>query len=309
MLDTLLVNAAAEAGAEVRQGFQASELLFDGDRVVGIAGRERDGNTIREHAALVIGADGVHSFVAGAARAGEYHTHPAIACAYYSYFSGVPQTDVELYMRDGQAFGGAPTNDGLTLVMVNWPTGRFPEIRADIEEHVWDALASAPEFAARIRAGRREEPWYGTAGVPNYYRKPYGNGWALVGDAGYCKDPITAQGISDAFLDAVSLAEAVDGQLSGRGTAEALFAAHEAARNERVGPMHEFTMELAALNPPPPQMQALFGALRTNPDATNAFFSAITGAIPLQDFMAEDNIGRILAASGHEPTATTGRSA
>ena len=159
------------------------------------------------------------------------------------------------------------------------------------------ALGLAPDFAARVRAGKREERWYGTAGVPNYFRKSYGDGWALVGDAGYNRDPMTAQGISDAFIDAEAVARVVDAGLSGRGVLEKLFAGHEAARNERVRPMYEFTQQLAALEPPPESMQQLFGALRTNQDATNAFFSAITGAIPLPDFMSDENLGRIMSAA------------
>ena len=87
---------------------------------------------------------------------------------------------------------------------------------------------------------------------------------------------------------------------SGVGTLEYRLAAHEAARNERVRPMYEFTSQLAALEPPPPQMQALFAALHGNEDATNAFLSAITGAIPLPDFMSAENLGRIVAASRKE---------
>ncbi|MGE5812886.1 MAG: NAD(P)/FAD-dependent oxidoreductase, partial [Acidobacteriota bacterium] len=167
----------------------------------------------------------------------------------------------------------------------------------DIEGHVWRALQMCPEFAERVRAGRREEKWYGTAGVPGFFRKPYGNGWALAGDAGYTKDPITAQGMTDAFIDAESLADALVAGLSGARPLDDLLASHEASRNARVGAMYEFTSNLALLEPLPPHMQALFAALRGNPDATNAFFSALSGAIPLADFMAEDNLGRIMAAA------------
>lgn len=219
------------------------------------------------------------------------------ACAYYSYFSGVEQDDIELYVREHHAFGGAPTNDGLHLVMVNWPASEFPAVRKHVDEYVWRALESAPDFAERVRAGRREEKWYGTAGVPGYFRKAYGRGWALAGDAGYNRDPITAQGISDAFIDAEHLADVVTATLSGENPFEELWSAYEAARNERVRPMYEFTTHLAALQPPPPDMQALFRALRGNQDATNAFLSAITGAIPLPDFMSHENIDRIVAAA------------
>jgi len=297
VLDALLVTAAAEAGVEIREGFTVDELLVLDGAVVGVRGRGRGGRSIEERARIVIGADGVNSFVARTVRAPEYDVRPVTACAYYSYFSGVTQDDLELYVRAHYAFGGAPTNDGRHLVMVNWPASDFPRVRADVEAHVWPALEGSPDFAARVRGGRREEKWYGTAGVPGYFRKPYGTGWALVGDASYNRDPITAQGISDAFIDADGLAEALSLALSGNGTFDGRLAAHETARNERVRPMYEFTTQLAALEPPPAEMQGLFGALRGNQDATNAFLSAITGAIPLPDFMSNENIARIMAAA------------
>jgi 2-polyprenyl-6-methoxyphenol hydroxylase-like FAD-dependent oxidoreductase len=133
--------------------------------------------------------------------------------------------------------------------------------------------------------------------VPGYFRRPYGRGWALVGDASYNRDPITAQGISDAFIEAEMLATALGTAWSGSGPIEEKLKAHEAARNERVRPMYEFTTRLAALEPAPPEMRALFGALHGNGDATNAFLSAITGAIPLAEFMSGENLGRIVAAA------------
>src|SRR5688500_10292028 len=173
-----------------------------------------------------------------------------------------------------------------------------------MEGHVWRALEAAPDFLARVSDCHREEKWYGSAVVPGYFRKPYGKGWALGGEASYNRDPITAQGISDAFIDAEALVEALSTGLSGNGVFDDRLAAHESARNERVRPMYEFTTHLAALEPPQPDMQALFGALRHNQDATNAFLSAITGAIPLPDFMSSENIGRIMAAASGAETSS-----
>lgn len=297
VLDSLLVHAAVEAGADVREGFTVDELLVEDGTVVGVRGHAERTASVEERARIVIGADGVNSFVARAVRAPENDVQPIAACAYYSYFSGLRQDDIELYVREHLAFGGAPTNDGLHLLMVNWPAKHFTTVRRDVERHVWQALEAAPDFLARVREGRREEKWYGTAGVPGYLRKPYGRGWALVGDASYNRDPITAQGISDAFLDAELLVQALTAWLEGDGTFDDLMVRHESARNERVRPMFEFTTHLAALEPAPPEMQALFGALRHNQDATNAFLSAITGAIPLPDFMSNENVGRIMAAA------------
>ena len=266
VLDGILLNAAAASGAEIREAFTVERLLFDGDTVVGIRGRQRQGAIVEERARIVIGADGIHSLVAQQARAPEYDRRPIAECCYYSYFSDVPQDDIELYVREHCAFGGAPTNDDLHLVMVNWPAREFSAVRADVEGHVQRALALAPDFAARVNSGKREETWYGTAGVPNYFRKPYGKGWALVGDASYNRDPITAQGMSDAFIEAEQLADAIDAGFSGREDLDRALGAVERSRNDRVRPMYEFTYELALLEPPPPPMQELFAhsaAIRT----------------------------------------------
>jgi flavin-dependent dehydrogenase len=143
VLDSLLVDAAADAGVEVRESFTVDELLVADDVVVGVRGHGRDGRPVAERARVVIGADGVNSFVAQAVRAAEYDARPVAACAYYSYFSGVRQDDIELYVRDHHAFGGAPTNEGLHLLMVNWPAKDFPAVRTDVEGHVWRAPAVA----------------------------------------------------------------------------------------------------------------------------------------------------------------------
>ena len=297
VLDGVLLNAAAASGAEIRPAFTVEHLLFDADTVVGIRGRQRNGGVSEERARIVIGADGVHSLVAQQVRAPEHDRRPIVECCYYSYFSGVAQDDIEMYVREHCAFGGAPTNDDLHLVMVNWPARDFAAVRADVEGHVHGALAMAPDFAARVNSGTRAEPWYGTAGVPNYFRKPYGKGWALVGDASYNRDPITAQGMSDAFIEAEQLADAIDAGLSGREDLDRALEAVEQARNDRVRPMYEFTYEMAMLEPPPPPMQELFAALRGNQEATNDFFSAITGAKPLGDFMSPENLSGVIAAA------------
>lgn len=294
VLDKLLVDAAAEAGAEVREGFTVEKLLWDGDRVAGIRGHGHAGSPVEERARVVIGADGVHSLVARAVRAPEYDSKVPLTTNYYSYYAGFDARDIEMYVRDYQAVGCFPTHDDLTLIAVLWPSSRFEEVRADVEGHVWEVLESTPTVAERLRTAKREEKWYGTGGVPNYFRKPFGPGWALAGDAGYNKDPITAQGISDAFIDAQQLTDALDHGWSGRRPLDGALAESQTRRDDRVKPMYDFTCDLARLEPPPLHMQHLFAALRNNREATNQFFSAITGSAPLPSFMDPDNLAGIL---------------
>jgi 2-polyprenyl-6-methoxyphenol hydroxylase-like FAD-dependent oxidoreductase len=297
VLDKLLVDAAVAAGVELREEFRVESLLWDDDRVVGIKGHGRTGSTTDERAQIVIGADGVHSLVATAVRAREYDVRPTLTTNYYSYYSGFDAADLEEYLRDYQAVGCFPTHDGLTLIAVLWPSSRFQEIRTDIEGHVRKVVESMPSVADRLQRATREEKWVGTAGVPNFYRQPFGPGWALVGDAAYDKDPITAQGISDAFIDADGLAAALDESWSGRRPLSDALAAHQASRDQRTRPMYDFTCQMATLAPPPPHMQQLFLALRDNQEATNQFYSAITGSRPLPAFMNPENLDRIMASA------------
>src|SRR4029453_5404849 len=97
------------------------------------------------------------------------------------------------------------------VTIVFWPNEEFHAVRADVERHFMAAIErAAPGLARRLRAGRRAERFRGSGRRANFFPAPYGDGWALVGDAGYHKDPILALGIGDALRDAELLAEAVD---------------------------------------------------------------------------------------------------
>jgi 2-polyprenyl-6-methoxyphenol hydroxylase-like FAD-dependent oxidoreductase len=132
------------------------------------------------------------------------------------------------------------------LVIVSWPYAEFAENRTDIEGNYLKTIALAPAFADRLRGAKREDRFAGMA-VPNYFRKPYGPGWALVGDAGYNKDFITAQGIMDAFHDAELCAAALDKALSGERPFVDAMDQYQWTRDARVKPMYDFTCQLATL--------------------------------------------------------------
>jgi flavin-dependent dehydrogenase len=179
ILDKILADAAVEAGAELRQGVSVQELETDAGRVTGIRGRTRAGAAVAEKARIVIGADGLHSIVARNVQAPEYKANPTLACWYYAYWSGVPAAGTEYYPRPGRAIGCFPTNDGLVCIPTAWTHKEFSRYRADIEGNYLGTLELVPGLAELVREGRREERFYGTADVPNFFRKPYGPGWAL----------------------------------------------------------------------------------------------------------------------------------
>jgi 2-polyprenyl-6-methoxyphenol hydroxylase-like FAD-dependent oxidoreductase len=298
ILDKILADAAVESGAELREGFVVQELLMADNRIIGIRGRGKDGQQITETAKVVIGADGLHSLVARTVQAPTYHNKPNLTCSYFSYFSGLPVEGVTIYVREHRFIGVFPTNDTLTCVAIQLPITELETFRTNIAENFLQVLELAPELAARVHAARREERFLGVADIPNFFRKPYGPGWALVGDAGYHKDPYTGQGISDAFLGAELLSEALDAGWSGhRKLEEALFD-YEQQRNEDALPKYELNFQLASLEPPPPEMQQLFGALVNNPVETARFFGTIVGTVSIPEFFAPANLQRILTESG-----------
>jgi flavin-dependent dehydrogenase len=297
VLDKLLVDAAAEAGAEVREGFTVEEILIENGRVAGIRGRSNDGGAKVERARVVVGADGMRSSVAAAVRPEHYDEKPPLLAAYYTYWSGLP-TDgrFENYIRDRRGFAAMPTHEDLTVVIAGWPYSEFAENKTDVEGNYLKTIELAPAFADRLRGARREARFAGMA-VPNYFRQPFGPGWALVGDAGYNKDFITAQGIMDAFHDAELCAAALDNALSeGRPFVEAM-GEYQWARDARVKPMYDFTCQLATLEPPPPEMQQLIAAIHGKEKAMDAFARMNAGTLSPAEFFAPENINRMTAAA------------
>jgi len=262
VLDKLLLDAAREAGAEVREGFSVRELRRNGDQVTGISGQAADGSTATEEARIVIGADGRESFVARQVGAERYKVHEGGTCGYYSYWSGVETLAgrAELHLSNQRARFVFPTHDNQVCIACEFPKDLFPTVRADPETHVLAAFDEVEGLGERVRRGRRETRWFGLLVGESFYRKPYGPGWALVGDAGYLKDPITGLGIDDAFRDAELLARAIDDGFTGRRDLEAALAEYEETRNNATAMVYEVTHQLATLNPDPAFLAMMRGA-------------------------------------------------
>jgi flavin-dependent dehydrogenase len=298
VLDPLLAEAAVEAGAELRDGFSVQDLMWDGDRVVGIRGRQ-NGIVTTEKARIVIGADGMFSVVAKAVQAPEYRTSPPLEGSWYAYWSGVPMKGWHLWLRPDRVIFAYNTNHNLTLIGVAFAAKDLPAIRGSVERNYSDVIAQyAPAFAERMRNGHRESRFVGGA-IPYHVRRPYGPGWALVGDAGYQKDPCTASGITDAFRSAEWLAEAIDAGFSGSRPMEQTLPEYEERRNQSEMPYFELTTQLAALAPPPEEIQQLLAALRHNPEQRSRFFGVFSHSVPVQDFFAPENVQKIMGASAH----------
>jgi 2-polyprenyl-6-methoxyphenol hydroxylase-like FAD-dependent oxidoreductase len=296
VLDTILVQGAAAAGAEVREGFGVDELLIEDDRVVGIRGHGPNGVEVRERARVVVGADGLRSFVARSVGAEQYNERPPQLCGYYSYWSDLPVNGCfEVHIGETTGFAAAPTNDGLTMVVGGWPYAELDARKSDIEANYLAMFDAVPAFAERVRGAVMQTRPVGTA-VPNFFRKPYGAGWVLVGDAGYNRDFITAQGISDAFRDAELVATALHESFTGVRSFDDAMRTYQTTRDEQVLAMYEFTVMLASMEPPPPEMLELFAAIHGNQEQMDGFARVNAGITSPAEFFSDENVGRIFAA-------------
>jgi flavin-dependent dehydrogenase len=296
-VDLVLSDAAREAGAEFRDQLTVEELLFEDGRVTGIRARTRLGLMITERASVVIGADGRRSRVAQAVNAPVYEAAPTLTVWYMGYWSGVLGTAAEMHNRPStrSVVFGFPTNDGLFAVFVAFGAEQLPAVRADLKTRFMAALDQAPALAGRIRAGRREGPIAGATDLPNFLRKPYGPGWALVGDAGAHKDPFLALGMCDAFRDAGLLAAALHRHFADAVPYDEALSDYERQRNEATMMDYKQNLHLASFQPAPEDLLRIRAAIRGNFEASRQFYMAIEGMIPREDFFNPANLERVCA--------------
>jgi 2-polyprenyl-6-methoxyphenol hydroxylase-like FAD-dependent oxidoreductase len=298
LLDSLLVDAARAAGAEVREQFRAEELLWSGGCVTGIRGSGGGGAPVTETARLVVGADGKHSLVASAVGATSYHQRPVLSFACYTYWSGLPVSGGELYQRPGRAVAVFPTNGELVMVYMAAPLAEFAAFRTNIEENYLKTLDACGDLGERARGGVRPERLRTTPDQPNIFRAAHGPGWALVGDAGVVMDSISAQGITNALRDAELLADAIVAGLGGQRPLTAALADHQRRRDAAIRPMFDFTVGLARFATQSLAERQLLAALDGRPAEIDRFIGAFAGVVPVEEYFAPGNVLRILGPRG-----------
>ena len=298
ILDSLLVDAAREAGAEVRERFVVDEITFAEGTVTGIRGRETGGTSSVEKARLVVGADGKHSLLAKAVAAPRYRDRGILSTAYYAYWSGLAVDGGEVHVRHRRAVGVWPTNDGLAVTFIAAPADEAPAFRANVDEQCMKTLDMAGDLGGRIHAAARIGPFRGTADLPNFFRKPHGSNWALAGDAGLVMDPISGQGISQALSDAELLSSCVWPAFNGGESLESTLAGYQRRRDSRALPIYEFTVDTALFRPMRPEERVFLNALASTPAEADRFFGLLAGIVPYREFRSVRHLLRVLGVSG-----------
>jgi flavin-dependent dehydrogenase len=305
VLDTLLVQAAREAGAEVREDTIVDELLMSDGRVRGIRSRRKGSSTATDDtAALIVGADGKHSMVAKTVGAPSRRSRTARSLGFYCYWQDVEILAGELYSRDRRVAGAWPTDQGMVVTYVGWPASEFDAFRADPAGHVLRTLDACGTLGARVRAGRRVGPARGTSDLPNEIRLSSGPGWALAGDAGLVMDSITGQGMGHALRDADLLSDAIITGL-GSGRLDRSLARYAKQRDAETKAMFDFTVRLASFPPPTPAERTMFAAIAERPEETSQLLGALAGSVPITSLFSPR---RLMSLTGVRGFAALARS-
>ncbi|CAH0198381.1 3-(3-hydroxy-phenyl)propionate/3-hydroxycinnamic acid hydroxylase [Microbacterium oxydans] len=292
-LDSVLLDAAVAAGAALRDQTSIVGLVEETGAVSGVRLRERGGRETTMHARLVVGADGTRSTVADLVEARRYWEKRTRLRSTWAYWPSMDVEDVPTW-RDSEGYGFAwPTNDGLTLVGSAWRYDEYPE-REIRQASYFKALERlAPEIRQQIHGEAPEGRWM-SGSVPNFFRASFGTGWALVGDAGYSRDPATASGITDAIRGADFLAQSILAWFCGRTSESEALAAYEARRNAISRPFYEYTCDFASLEPYPPDVREFLSHAVDSSEHASALTGLFAQTTDPLEFFAVEQVVDIL---------------
>jgi len=255
---TLIRHALAQPTVAFAERTQVDGLIWEDGRVHGVRLRDADGGRRSLRARVVVGADGKASKMATWVQAARYHEMPPLRPVYYAYYEGVApllEPACEVFYQDDHIGFVLPMQPGMDCLVLELQPEDFERFRTDPAGEFEAAFRRLHGMAGRLAGARRAGPVYGTRGVENYLRVPYGPGWALTGDAAYCKDPSTGTGIEDAFTQSFLLAEALEAALD-RGDWESEMAAYQRRRDEAVLSTYRGTLAYTRTPNPAPAATA-----------------------------------------------------
>jgi len=247
-LDEALVETARDAGAEVREKASVRDLLWEGDRVAGVTYHDEDGEDHEVRAPLVVGADGRRSLVARSVGAEEPQLESANGRGcYFAYWrdgGAGPRSTASQWRKGHELVTAFPCDDNLLLVLLMPPVDRHHEFADDLQGEYERTVASVPQLAERLQGATRETKVRHTISTASYFRRSHGPGWALAGDAGHFKDPVTAQGIRDALRFGRLLGELAAPALDDPRALDRALGEWESRRNSECLPMYQWTNRL-----------------------------------------------------------------
>lgn len=306
----LLRHALRHPAVELLDRTTVEELLWESGRVSGVRVRRGNGRRSTLRARVVVGADGKFSKVAEWVGAARYHEEPALRPVYYAYYRHVmpmPDPAVEVFHQDGHIGYVLPMQPGMDCLALEIQPEEFARFRADSAGRFEAAFNRLSGMRTRLAGARREGRVWGTRGVENFFRVPYGPGWALTGDAAYCKDPSTGTGIEDAFRGAFLLAEPLGAVLDGADWTGTMGAFHQ-KRDETFLPTYRATLAYTRAGEIPPESLAWLQAVAANAGLVRQLAAAFPAAVRADGVFPAAIAAAVERNAGRFVTARTGAS-
>ena len=247
-LDQILVHrASATQNVTLAQRSRVTDLIEVDSRVIGVVWSD-GAQEHRARARAVVGADGKGSFVASRLRPALEHAEPVGRAMYYAYFEGVqhqPGPAAEFHYRGDNLVYVFPSDGGLTLIAASVPISEFPAFRRNPEGSLLAEIQRRDALWPRVEQAHRVGKVLGSGSIPGRKRRPYGPGWALVGDAGWVMDPWSGQGIDQAATHALYLSEALHAFLGGEAAWDTAMAEYHRRRDEFTAKTYDRTCRYA----------------------------------------------------------------
>ncbi len=302
--EVIFKHVAQMPNVETRLGFNVTDLIWENERVVGVRGREGGGDEIEIRADAVIGADGIFSTIAEKVNAKKYNVIAGHTCIYFAYYENVkpaadePTATIYYDADEHFAFVTANSDSDLTVISISLPASQFERVRQNYENVHFEYAQKIPAMVERMCGAKRLSPVYGVSPRDSFYREPFGNGWVLIGDAAYYKDPLPGQGIHDALRSAELATRAfMEYRAQGKGARawNDAFSIYHKTRDRETKAMYELTDFYADLERArTPQEMDFFRAIAEQPKWSNIYVSMFNGVTSVEWFRRFDTVMRIL---------------
>lgn len=297
--DTILLRAAARAGAVVRESTRVQDLLWDGRAVAGVVARAGDGKRETWRARVVVGADGLRSVVAR--RLGLLRASAPRRVAFTAHVAHVAGVDGvgELHVGDTGYVGLGPVGEGVTTVALVVPLRSVRAGGTDYRAGLFAQLERFPGLAGRFDPRQLVRAVLATGPFAQWAERPCVAGALLVGDAADFFDPFTGQGIYAALRGAELAAAALLPALAaGNGSgslSHAALAPYAAARRREFRSKWLFERLIALGIGWPALTNRVVRRLAVRPDLADLVVGAAGNIVPAARVLAPSVLAQLVS--------------